>query len=89
MGGVENRIGLHRGVLAFSHRKQSEDFSKKNRRIVITKNQLARSLMWFSTGAHQDLGTHIFHASYIPDILTFHLFFYIVNIHFFGVVPKR
>jgi hypothetical protein len=35
--GVEKGIGVSRGVLALSHRKQSEDFSKKNRRIVIEK----------------------------------------------------
>ena len=37
-GGAGNRLMSHRGVLALSHRKQSEDFSKKNRRIVNTKN---------------------------------------------------
>jgi hypothetical protein len=37
-GGVGKYHMLHRGVLALSHRKQSEDFSKKNRRIVNTKN---------------------------------------------------
>ena len=38
MGGVGNYTVLHRGDLALSHRKQSEDFSKKKRRIVNTKN---------------------------------------------------
>ena len=36
--GAEKAMRLHRGVLALSHRKQSEDFSKKNRRIVYEKN---------------------------------------------------
>ena len=49
--GVGKWTGLHREVLAFSHRKQSEDFSKKNRRIVYTKNWLASSPVRFPTGA--------------------------------------
>ena len=53
MDGAEKQDRLHRGVLALSHRKQSEDFSKKNRRIVNTKNQLASSLPCFSAGVHQ------------------------------------
>ena len=44
---------LHREVLALSHRKQFEDFSQKNRRIVNTKNWLASSLVRFSHGSTQ------------------------------------
>ena len=37
-GGAGKYIVPHRGVLALSHRKQSEDFRNEKRRIVNTKN---------------------------------------------------
>ena len=50
-GGVGKGTRVPREVLAFSHSKQSEDFSKKNRRIVYTINWLASTLVTFPTGA--------------------------------------
>ncbi len=49
--GVGKHTGLSQGVLALSHGKKSEDFSKKNRRIFIKKNQLVNSPVCFPTGA--------------------------------------